>query len=305
MSVLSVDGINVVSGEARHLAIDCMLDAGRSADIAGWRKNMAEVAAFWAPASPTATPAAPAAPANTRVIGIAVFREEQPLPVAALPSVAGRASQGARTCRRTGTGDRQPQRPPKPWPRPRRANGPMRRTDPGPPVRWPRAKTGHGSRRAGQRADRIPPPSSSTTQTEIITPLLRQPGQPDRPRHRPVPASPPPTLPGRLRAGPAELVASHADSGMFGTPIPLPSGANRKRRRGAIYNVLRKPPRGGRFRRMAVWRNLHDFAFPRDGGVGFVNPPRRGPSADGRRHAAAARPAPRVIAAATSWQKRR
>lgn len=94
MSVLSVDGINVVSGESAATSQSgYVLDAGQSADIAGWRKNMAEVAAFYFTSVADSYAGRTGRPANTGVIGIAVFREEQPLPVAALPSVAGRASQ--------------------------------------------------------------------------------------------------------------------------------------------------------------------------------------------------------------------
>ena len=51
--VLSVDGINVISGEtADWRQVGYVLDPGRSYDINGWRKSGSEVAAFeFAPSS--------------------------------------------------------------------------------------------------------------------------------------------------------------------------------------------------------------------------------------------------------------
>src|SRR4029450_10333022 len=47
MAVISIDGVNVVSGEtAAHDQTGYVLGQGQYAQITGWRKNLAKVAAF-------------------------------------------------------------------------------------------------------------------------------------------------------------------------------------------------------------------------------------------------------------------
>ena len=79
LAVVSVDGVNVVTGDTANPAQSgYVLDPWGSVDIAGWRKNMSEVAAFYFTPLPDSYAARTGRPANVGVIGVAVFREFQP-----------------------------------------------------------------------------------------------------------------------------------------------------------------------------------------------------------------------------------
>ncbi len=87
LSVLSVDGVNVLNGEtAAASQSDYVLAPGQSADIAGWRKNMDEVAAFYFTSVADSYAGRTGRPENTGVIGVAVYRELLPPPVAVQPA---------------------------------------------------------------------------------------------------------------------------------------------------------------------------------------------------------------------------
>ena len=76
LNVISVDGVNVVSGEtAAHDQTGYVLNHGQFAQITGWRKNLARVAAFEFTALPNSYAARTGRPDNVGVIGVAVFRE--------------------------------------------------------------------------------------------------------------------------------------------------------------------------------------------------------------------------------------
>ena len=76
LNVISVDGVNVVSGEtAAHDQTGYVLSDGQFAQIIGWRKNLARVAAFEFTALPNSYAARTGRPDNVGVIGVAVFRE--------------------------------------------------------------------------------------------------------------------------------------------------------------------------------------------------------------------------------------
>ncbi|HVE88598.1 MAG TPA: hypothetical protein VNA44_02765 [Burkholderiaceae bacterium] len=76
LNVISVDGVNVVSGEtAAHDQTGYVLTHGQFAQITGWRKNLARVAAFEFTALPNSYAARTGRPDNVGVIGVAVFRE--------------------------------------------------------------------------------------------------------------------------------------------------------------------------------------------------------------------------------------
>lgn len=78
MVVLSVDGINAVSGETAGLGqVGYVLMPGQSAEITGWRKSLTEAAAFYFTALPDSYAARTDRPDNVGVIGVAVFRERQ------------------------------------------------------------------------------------------------------------------------------------------------------------------------------------------------------------------------------------
>ena len=77
--VLSVDGVNAVSGEtAAPGQTGYVLDAWQSTEITGWRKSLAEAAAFYFTALPDSYAARTDRPDNVGVIGLAVFRERVP-----------------------------------------------------------------------------------------------------------------------------------------------------------------------------------------------------------------------------------
>jgi hypothetical protein len=79
--VLSVDGVNAISGDSATPAqTGYVLAPWQSADITGWRKSDAEAAAFYFTALPDAYAARTGRPHNVGVIGVAVFRERVPRP---------------------------------------------------------------------------------------------------------------------------------------------------------------------------------------------------------------------------------
>ena len=87
LAVLSVDGVNAISGEtAAGNQSGYVLDAWQRAEIVGWRKSMDDVAAFYFTALPDSYAARTGRPDNVGVIGVAVYREyvepraELPLP---------------------------------------------------------------------------------------------------------------------------------------------------------------------------------------------------------------------------------
>jgi hypothetical protein len=76
MAVVSVDGINVVTGEtAAASQSGYVLAPHQSFEVNGWRKSMSEVAAFYFTALPDSYAARTDRPDNVGVIGVAVFRE--------------------------------------------------------------------------------------------------------------------------------------------------------------------------------------------------------------------------------------
>lgn len=76
MGVLSVDGVNAITGEtAAPNQVGYVLDPYQVAEIAGWRKSNDEVARFYFTALPDSYAARTDRPDNVGVIGLAVFRE--------------------------------------------------------------------------------------------------------------------------------------------------------------------------------------------------------------------------------------
>lgn len=79
LAVISVDGVNVVSGEtAAPDQTGYVLSPHQSYDISGWRKSTDEVAAFYFTALPDSYAARTGRPGNVGVIGVALFREWMP-----------------------------------------------------------------------------------------------------------------------------------------------------------------------------------------------------------------------------------
>lgn len=76
LAVLSVDGVNAVSGEtASANQSGYVLDPWESTEINGWRKNLDEIAQFNFTALPDSYAAQTGRPYNVGVIGVAVFTE--------------------------------------------------------------------------------------------------------------------------------------------------------------------------------------------------------------------------------------
>ncbi len=74
--VLSVDGVNAISGETAAVGqTGYVLGPHSSAEITGWRKSLAEAAAFYFTSLPDSYAARTDRPENVGVIGAAVFRE--------------------------------------------------------------------------------------------------------------------------------------------------------------------------------------------------------------------------------------
>ena len=79
LAVTSVDGVNVITGEtANPSQSGYVLDPWGSVEIAGWRKNMSEIAAFYFTPLPDSYAARTDRPGNVGVIGVAAFREYRP-----------------------------------------------------------------------------------------------------------------------------------------------------------------------------------------------------------------------------------
>jgi hypothetical protein len=74
--VLSVDGVNAISGETAGTGqAGYVLGPWQSTEIAGWRKSMRDVAQFYFTDLPDSYAARTGRPDNVGVIGVAVFRE--------------------------------------------------------------------------------------------------------------------------------------------------------------------------------------------------------------------------------------
>jgi hypothetical protein len=87
LAVLSVDGVNAVTGEtAGAQQSGYVLAPYASVEIAGWRKSESEVAQFYFTALPDSYAARTGRPENVGVIGVAAFREKtQAQPIAIAP----------------------------------------------------------------------------------------------------------------------------------------------------------------------------------------------------------------------------
>ena len=99
LAVLSVDGVNAVSGEtAAAWQSGYVLGPWQSAEIRGWRKSLEDVAAFYFTALPDSYAARSGRPDNVGVIGVALFREfvePLPLPEGALSKQAPAAAEAS------------------------------------------------------------------------------------------------------------------------------------------------------------------------------------------------------------------
>jgi len=100
LAVVSVDGVNVVSGETAHPdQTGYVFRPRQSFEITGWRKSRDEVAAFYFTALPDSYAARTDRPGNVGVIGLALFQEQAPPmirphpPIAPAPQLPGMSSE--------------------------------------------------------------------------------------------------------------------------------------------------------------------------------------------------------------------
>ena len=92
LTVVSVDGVNVVSGETASASQrGYVLAPLGSTEIAGWRKSSQDVAAFYFTALPDSYAARTNRPTNVGVIGIAAFREYREPVISSQESALGGA----------------------------------------------------------------------------------------------------------------------------------------------------------------------------------------------------------------------
>jgi hypothetical protein len=90
--VMSVDGINVVSGAtAAWDQAGYVFSPGDEYQVTGWRKSDSEIAAFTFTESPNSYAERTGRPANVGVIGVALFRERAPIAIPAEVTPAERA----------------------------------------------------------------------------------------------------------------------------------------------------------------------------------------------------------------------
>lgn len=83
LAVTSVDGINVITGESAGFdQRGYVFDPWVGYDIAGWRKSNEQIAAFTFTSVPRSYAARTGRPDNIGVIGVALFRERPPVPIA-------------------------------------------------------------------------------------------------------------------------------------------------------------------------------------------------------------------------------
>lgn len=91
LAVPAVDGVNVLSGEtAAWDQTGYVLSPGQPYQITGWRKSSSEIAAFEFSSAGDSYAGRTGRPDHVGVIGVALFREKQPEPVALAPAESAR-----------------------------------------------------------------------------------------------------------------------------------------------------------------------------------------------------------------------
>jgi hypothetical protein len=104
LAVVSVDGVNVITGETAHPSQSGYVLSPRGGiDILGWRKSLSQTAAFYFAALPDSYAARTGRPDDVGVIGVALFRRKvQPPQPLSQGAPAARAESRAED--RLGTG---------------------------------------------------------------------------------------------------------------------------------------------------------------------------------------------------------
>src|SRR5207249_3291834 len=92
LAVVSVDGVNVVTGQTANPSQSGYVLAPRGGmDIQGWRRSLSQTAAFYFTSLPDSYAARTGRPEDVGVIGIALFRKRQPAPRAPIAGQGPRA----------------------------------------------------------------------------------------------------------------------------------------------------------------------------------------------------------------------
>ena len=82
LAVLSVDGVNVISGETATVQQSgYVLQPGRALEVKGWRKDLSRTAAFYFTTLADSYATRTGRPDNVGAIGVALFRKKAPEPV--------------------------------------------------------------------------------------------------------------------------------------------------------------------------------------------------------------------------------
>lgn len=106
LAVVSVDGVNVVNGEtAAYAQSGYVFESGATGNISGWRKSLAETAAFYFTELPDSYAARTGRPTDVGVIGVAVFDEWSP-PVAVAPMLGKQAAEASAPAARAADAER-------------------------------------------------------------------------------------------------------------------------------------------------------------------------------------------------------
>ena len=94
MAVISVDGVNAITGKSATAAPDdgYVFNPWQNWAITGWRKSDSQVAAFYFSESDASYASRTGRPRDVGVIGVALFRERVPEPVRPAPPVSRRNS---------------------------------------------------------------------------------------------------------------------------------------------------------------------------------------------------------------------
>jgi hypothetical protein len=108
LAVVSVDGVNVITGESAHPAQSgYVLSPHGAVEIQGWRKNLSQTAAFYFTALPDSYAARTGRPEDVGVIGVALFRRKPEPLVYSSPSPAAESAARADATLGTGHGRRE------------------------------------------------------------------------------------------------------------------------------------------------------------------------------------------------------
>jgi hypothetical protein len=106
LAVVSVDGVNVITGESANPSQSGYVVAPRgSVEMNGWRKSLSQTAAFYFTALPDSYAARTGRPDDVGVIGVALFRRKPVAqPIAPADARLRREAPAAAAAERLGTG---------------------------------------------------------------------------------------------------------------------------------------------------------------------------------------------------------